>query len=205
MGGWFHSVAFLLSIPAGLVLVIVADGTRARLATIVYAIGVATLFGVSGAYHRGHWSPKARTRMRRLDHGTIFFMIAASYTPVALLVLTGATATAILIGVWIGAAMGMTFAAFGVAEKRIVGLASYIVLGWVAVIAMPELARRLGGGDLSLLIVGGALYTVGAVVLGTRWPDPSPRFFGYHEVWHTMVTAAVVCHFVVMASVVGRA
>src|SRR5439155_821731 len=82
------------------------------------------------------------------------------------------------------------------AEKRIVGLASYIVLGWVAVIAMPELARRLGGGDLSLLIVGGALYTVGAVVLGTRWPDPSPRFFGYHEVWHTMVTAAVVCHFV---------
>ena len=203
--GWFHAVAFLVSIPAGLILVIAADGARARVATTIFASGVTVLFGVSALYHRGRWSERAHRRMRRLDHGTIFFMIAASYTPVALLVLRGATATAILIGVWAGAGLGMVFAATGIAEKRVFGLVSYIVLGWVAVLAMPELARRLGGGDLSLLLVGGGLYTVGAIVLGTRWPNPSPRVFGYHEVWHVMVIAACVCHFVMVASVVGRA
>jgi hemolysin III len=203
--GWFHTGAFVISVPAGLLLVLGAGGARARLATAVYAIGVTALFGVSAAYHRGKWSDAARTRMRRLDHGTIFFMIAATYTPVALLALTGATATAILIGAWVGAGVGVVFAATGVAEKRVFGLASYIVLGWMAVLAMPQLARHLGGGDVALLIVGGVLYTIGAIVLGVRWPNPSPRVFGYHEVWHVMVIVACVCHFIVVASVASRA
>jgi hemolysin III len=202
--GWFHTAAFAISVPAGLLLVLAAGGARARIATAVYATGVMALFGVSAAYHRGRWSDAARTRMRRLDHGTIFFMIAGTYTPIALLALTGGTATAMLIAAWIGAGIGMVFAATGIAEKKVFGLLSYIGLGWMAVFVMPELARRFGGGTLSLLIVGGGLYTIGAVILGVRWPDPSPRFFGYHEIWHALVIAACVCHFIVVASVVGR-
>lgn len=202
--GWFHAGAFFVSLPAGVLLVLSADDERARIATIVYAFGLTALFGVSAVYHRGHWAGAARRRMRRLDHGTIFLMIAATYTPVALLALRGAGATALLVGAWAGATVGMVAAAIGVAEKPVLGLTLYIVLGWMALLAMPELGRRFGGGTLSLLIIGGALYTVGAVVLGTRWPDPNPRVFGYHEVWHVMVIAACVCHFVFVATVVGR-
>jgi hemolysin III len=203
--GWFHAGAFVVSVPAGLLLVLSARDARARFATIVYAIGVAALFGVSAAYHRGRWSEAARTRMRRLDHGTIFFMIAGTYTPIALLALTGGTGTAMLIAAWVGAGIGIAFAATGIAEKAVLGLVTYIALGWMAIFAMPELARHYGGGTLSLLVVGGILYTVGAIILGVRWPDPSPRVFGYHEIWHVLVIVACVCHFIVVASVVGRA
>jgi hemolysin III len=200
--GWLHLVCFVASVPAGIVVVASASTSRGRLAAVVYAFGMTAMFGVSAAYHRRRWSPAARQRMRRTDHGTIFLMIAGSYTPLCLLALRGTTGTAILTAVWTGAAFGFFLALTGFAEKAVLGLICYIALGWVMVLALPELSHHLSGGQIALLLAGGVVYTIGGVVLGTRWPNPSPRWFGYHEVWHTMVVAACVCHYLTILSVV---
>ncbi|MDP9403294.1 MAG: hemolysin III family protein [Actinomycetota bacterium] len=200
--GWVHLVFFFLALPAAALVVSSAGSTRARVAAAVYGVALCALFGVSATYHRLRWSPPARRRMRRLDHATIFVMIAGSYTPLCLLVLRGATGNAILAVAWVGAVVGVAFAATGVAEKSVVGLACYIGLGWVMVVALPQLLRRLSATELLLIVVGGLLYTAGAIVLGTRRPDPSPRVFGYHEIWHVMVAAASVCHYITIFSVV---
>jgi hemolysin III len=199
--GWFHLVAFVLSLPAGALLLGASATTTARVGAAVFATAVAILFGVSAGYHRGRWSPSARLRMKRLDHATIFVMIAGSYTPFCLLVLEGAAAGVLLAAVWAGATVGVVMATAGLAEKRILGLASYLALGWVALAALPQLVDHLGGEGFILLVAGGAAYTVGAIGLGLRWPDPFPGVFGYHEVWHAMVVGAVVCHYLVILSV----
>jgi hemolysin III len=203
--GWLHLVCFFLSLPAGAVVVASAASGRSRVAALVYAFGMTAMFGVSAAYHRGRWSPAARRRMRRTDHGTIFLMIAGSYTPLCLLTLRGTTGTAVLTAVWLGAGLGFFGALTGVAEKAVVGLLAYIGLGWAVVVTLPQLTRGLGGGEMALLVAGGLLYTVGGVVLGTKWPNPSARWFGYHEVWHAMVVVACACHYLTILSVVRAA
>ncbi len=203
--GWLHLVCFFLSLPAGAVVVAAAGSGRARLAAVVYAVGMTAMFGVSAAYHRGRWSPTARTRMRRTDHGTILLMIAGSYTPFGLLALEGTTARTVLVAVWAGAAVGFVVALAGVAEKAVVGILCYIGLGWGVVLALPQLTRELSVGEMALLVAGGIVYTLGGVVLGTRWPNPSTRWFGYHEVWHAMVVVACACHYVTILSVVRAA
>lgn len=200
--GWIHLVCFFASLPAGALVIAGAGSGRARLAGVVYAIGMTAMFGVSAAYHRGQWSPVARRRMRRTDHGTIFVMIAGSYTPLCLLAIGGATGTAVLSAVWVGAGLGFLFAMTGIAEKAVFGLLCYIGLGWGAVLALPELSRSLSGNEIGLLLLGGIVYTAGGVVLGTRRPNPSPRWFGYHEVWHAMVVVACACHYLTILSVV---
>ena len=203
--GWLHLVCFVVSVPAGALVIASAGSGRARLAAAVYAFGMSAMFGVSATYHRARWSVEARRRMRRIDHGTIFLMIAGSYTPLCLLSLRGTTGAAILTGVWAGAAVGFVFALTGFAEKAVLGLVCYIVLGWVMVLALPQLGHILSGGQIALLVAGGVIYTVGGVVLGTKWPNPSPRWFGYHEVWHGMVAAACICHYLTILSVVRAA
>jgi hemolysin III len=203
--GWLHLVCFFLSLPAGAVVIGLAGSGRARLAAVVYAIGMTLMFGVSAAYHRGRWSPKGRVRMRRTDHGTILLMIAGSYTPFCLVALEGTTARVILIGVWAAAAVGFVLAMLGVAEKAVVGVILYIGMGWAVVGALPDLTRQLSGPEMALLVAGGILYTLGGAVLGTRWPNPSPRWFGYHEVWHAMVVVACSCHYITILSVVRAA
>ena len=200
--GWIHLVCFFLSLPAGGLVVATAGSGRARLSAVVYAVGMTAMFGVSATYHRVRWSPAARRRMRRTDHGTIFLMIAGSYTPLCLLALRGTMGTAVLTAVWAAAGLGFLFALTGIAEKAVVGLLCYIGLGWGAVLALPELSRQLGSGEIGLLFAGGVLYTLGGVVLGTHRPDPSPRWFGYHEVWHAMVVVACACHYLTILSVV---
>jgi hemolysin III len=200
--GWLHLVCFVASLPAGIVVIAAAHSARGRLAAVIYAIGMTTMFGVSAAYHRGRWSSAGRRRMRRTDHGTIFLMIAGSYTPLCLLALRGTTGTVVLTAVWVGAGLGFVLALTGFAEKAVLGLVCYIVLGWGMVLALPELSRHLTGGQIALLLVGGSIYTAGGIVLGTRWPNPSPRWFGFHEVWHTMVAAACICHYLTILSVV---
>jgi hemolysin III len=200
--GWLHLVCFVASVPAGIAVIAGAHSTRGRLAGVVYAVGMTAMFGVSAAYHRRRWSAAARRRMRRLDHGTIFLMIAGSYTPLCLLALRGTTGSVVLTAVWVGAGLGFFLALTGFAEKAVLGLACYILLGWGMVLALPELSRHLSSGQIGLLLAGGIIYTVGGVVLGTRWPNPSPRWFGYHEVWHTMVAAACICHYLTILSVV---
>ena len=201
--GWLHLVCFFLAIPAGVAVILLADGAKASIGAAVYAVGMVALFGVSGSYHRGRWSAAARRRMQQLDHATIFVMIAGSYTPLCLVALQGWVAPVMLVAAWVGASIGVILAFQGGRRSRIAKGTLYIALGWVSVFATPQLVSHLDPAELVLIAVGGVLYTVGAIFLATRWPDPFPRVFGYHEVWHVLVVAAVVCHFVAIASVVG--
>ena len=200
--GWLHLVCFFLAIPAGVTMVALATEPRGRIAALVYAVGLIALFGVSGSYHRGNWSLAKRSFMQKLDHGTIFVMIAGSYTPVCVLVLQGWMTWAMLTLAWTGAAVGFVLAFTGGRASRAARGALYITLGWASLAIAPQLWSHLSVAELLLLAIGGVLFTVGSVFLFTRWPDPFPRVFGYHEVWHALVVAAVVCHFVAIASVV---
>ena len=200
--GWMHLVCFFLAVPAAVLVIALAASARARLGAAVYGTGMVALFGVSAAYHRGPWSPTWRRRMQQLDHATIFVMIAGSYTPVCLLVLEGWLAVAMLAVAWTGAGLGAALALRTGNRSRFLHNALYIALGWIAVAALPQMVHNLSVAEVALVAVGGLLFTVGAIALALRWPDPFPRVFGYHEVWHTFVVAAVACQFVALASVI---
>jgi len=198
--GVSHKWAFYVSLATGAALVLAAPAGRATLATALYAASVAGLFGASALYHRVDWASVAsRRRMRRLDHSMIFFLIAGTYTPFALLALDGTLATVILIAVWAGAGAGMVMKLVWIdAPKWLVAL-TYVLLGWVAVAAFPQMLSALGITATSLVAAGGVLYTVGAVVYALRRPDPAPRVFGYHEIFHALVIAAAALQFAVVA------
>jgi hemolysin III len=200
--GWMHLVCFFLAIPAGVTIVALAQSPRGRIAALVYATGLVALFGVSGSYHRFNWSATRQRLMQKLDHGTIFVMIAGTYTPVCLLVLRGWVAWTMLAVAWAGAALGFVLAFTGGHVSRRARGALYICLGWASVAAIPQMWTHMSPIELVLIAVGGVLFTVGSIFLFTNWPDPFPRVFGYHEVWHLLVVAAVACHFVAIASVV---
>jgi hemolysin III len=195
--GRLHQVAFLASIPAGVALVLAAGSGRARLATLVYAVSLAGMFGTSAALHRRRWSPKAWLRMDRLDRAMIYVLIAGSYTPVILLALRPGWRVAFLALVWTVASAGIVLVLLRTAHP-VVGLVRmilYLGLGWTSVLLLPQLVGTLGLGKVALAVVGGLFYTVGVVVLIRQRPDPNPRVFGYHEVWHAFTVAAGVCHF----------
>jgi hemolysin III len=194
--GRLHQIAFFFSIPQGVAVVAAAAGAAARVAASVYAVSLASLYGASALYHRLRWSPRALMRMRRLDHAMIFVLIAGSYTPFALLVLHGAWSAAILGLAWAGAFAGIAIKILSIDRLRVLGGAMYIVLGWLVIIALPQIVRGLSPAAVGLLFAGGVLYTAGAAVLWRKWPNPSPTWFGYHEIWHAMVIAASLCHYV---------
>jgi hemolysin III len=199
MRGVLHQYAFFVSVVLGAVLVIVADGGRARVAAAIYAFAVSGLLGTSALYHRVTWSARARAWMRRLDHSMIFVLIAGTYTPFAVLVLDGTLAQAILIVVWAGALGGIVLNLVWITAPRWLIAAVYVALGWVAVAAMPALTDKIGASGVALLMGGGLLYTAGAVIYATKRPDPSPQVFGYHEIFHALVVAAAAAHFAVVA------
>lgn len=193
--GRLHQVAFFVSIPAGIALIALAQTAEARAAAVVFAASLTGLYGVSASYHRGRWSAGAQRFMKHLDHSMIFVFIAGSYTPVTLLALRPAWGITLLVLAWSGAALGVLITALRLDRWRGVGFASYLVLGWLAAIATPQLVHSLSNAELALLVTGGLLYTVGAVVLAAKRPDPHPAVFGYHEVWHAFVVGANACHF----------
>lgn len=197
--GVMHAYAFFFAVVAAGVLIATADGGRARLAAIVYGLGLCGLFGVSATYHRWRWDPRHKTTLQRIDHSMIFVFIAASYTPIALLVLTTPLRWIVLVSVWAGAAGGVAFSLGWIHAPRSWTAAAYVALGWVAVVAAPQLVDHLGTAPALLLLLGGLLYSVGAVVYARQRPDPWPATFGFHEVFHTLVTAAALVHFAVMA------
>ena len=194
MRGRLHQGAFFASIPAGVVLVALAPDARARIATLIYALTLIGLFGVSASYHLGDWSVEAYARMRRLDHSMIFVLIAGTYTPYCLLVLQGTAGIVSLAIVWAGAVIGVATKFYRV-DLHVLSGFMYIGLGWVAVGTLPALLRGLDTPETILLIAGGALYTLGALVLATNRPNPWPATFGYHEVWHAMTIAAAACQY----------
>jgi hemolysin III len=193
--GVSHQYAFFVSLAGGSLLVLLATTPRARIAAALYAASVSALFGVSALYHRRTWTTAARRRMRRLDHAMIFLLIAGTYTPVGLLVLQGTLATVVLAVVWGGAAAGILLELAWTTAPRWLGGTVYLALGWVAVVAMPQLFGRLGVAGGLLIVAGGLLYSAGAAVYALRRPDPVPATFGYHEVFHLLVIAGVTAHF----------
>ena len=197
--GVLHQYSFFVALAGGAVLIIVAHGARTRVAMTVYALSVAGLLGTSALYHRRDWTDRARMWMRRLDHSMIFVLIAGTYTPFALLVLHGGLATAILIAVLAAALAGTVLNLVWVTAPKPVTAAVCLAVGWVAVIAMPQLADAIGAVGISLIIGGGVLYTAGAVIYALRKPNPVPGVFGYHEVFHALVVAAAVAHFTAVA------
>jgi hemolysin III len=197
--GVTHAVAFWVALVAGALLFVLAPTGTARVAAAVYGFGLCALFAASSTYHRWRWNPRWRPLLRRVDHSTIFVFIAASYTPVALLVMHGTLRWAILAAVWTGAIAGVVLSVAWITAPRVLSAACYLALGWVAVIAMPQLVSRLDVAPLVLLGAGGLLYTLGAIVYATKRPDPWPRTFGFHEVFHALVIAAAAVQFVAMA------
>jgi hemolysin III len=193
--GRLHQVAFFLSIPQGIAIIAVAADWVGRVGATVYALSLSGLYGSSALYHRRKWSPRGLMRMKRLDHSMIYVLIAGSYTPFALLVLHGPWSIAILALAWAGAVAGITIKILSFDRLRVLGGAMYIILGWIVIIALPQLVQGLSPLGLGLFFAGGVLYTSGAAVLWRKRPNPSPTWFGYHEVWHSMVIAASLCHY----------
>ncbi len=199
--GVSHEIAAGVALAGLVALVLLAPGPRARLAGAVYGGSLVALFAVSALYHRPTWSPRARLWMRRLDHSAIFLLIAGTFTPLCLL-LGDDRARTILGVVWVGAGLGMLRAILWPTAPRAVATSLYLLLGWAAAPLVPAMYRTLGPGALALLATGGMLYTVGAVIYATRRPDPFPRVFGYHEIFHALVIAAAGLHFTVAAGAV---
>ena len=197
--GVIHAYAFWVALGAGVVLVAVANGALARTSAAIYALGLCGLFAGSALYHRWRWDPRWRPLLRRIDHSTIFVFIAASYTPVALLVLKGDLAIAVLIAVWTGAIAGVIFSLAWITAPRVLVAAIYLALGWVAVVAMPQLITHAGIAPTVLIAVGGLLYSGGATVYALKRPNPWPATFGFHEIFHTLVTTAAAVHFIAIA------
>jgi hemolysin III len=203
--GVIHQYAFFAALLVGATLIILASSGRARTAVAIYAAGLAGCLGTSALYHRGRWSPRVRAWLCRLDHSMIFVLIAGTYTPVCMLALSGTLATAMLVTVWVGAVLGIVMTLVWWQPPAIAEVLPYIVLGWVAVVALPQLGAALGWLALLLLFAGGALYTVGAVIYGLERPDPFPAVFGYHEVFHCLTIAAAGAHLAVVTLLLTRA
>ncbi|GGL30884.1 PAQR family membrane homeostasis protein TrhA [Planomonospora parontospora] len=200
--GWLHAGALPVTLVAGFVLVALGPTLQARLAAVIYAITSGLLFGISATYHRGRLSPRLEEVLRRLDHANIYLIIAGTYTPFALLALDGSARVVVLSVVWAGAVAGVLFRVLWTQAPRWLSTALYIALGWTAVFVLPQLAEGAGVAAVALIFVGGVLYTVGGVVYGLRRPDPSPRWFGFHEVFHAFTLAAYLVQYIAVSLVV---
>ena len=197
--GLLHAHAAWVAGAASIVLVALAPTAGARVAALIYGGSMIALFSASALYHRWPGDSRWKPWLRRLDHSTIYVFIAASYTPVGLLVLEGTLRTVVLVSVWVGAAAGVFLSLAWINAPRWLQAGCYVALGWVAVIALPELAEGAGVAPLVLFAVGGVLYLVGAAVYTTQRPDLWPHTYGFHEVFHTLVIAAALVHFIAMA------
>jgi hemolysin III len=197
--GVFHLCAFVVFATLGAVLIATAPGARERVAGGVFGIALALTFGISALYHRVTWKPAARRVMRRLDHASIYLLIAGTYTPYGLLVLSGAWQFSVLGVVWIGAALAIAQRLIWVDAPKWLAALAGISLGWVGVVAFPQIVSETGSAGTALVVAGGVLYTLGAVVYVLQRPNPVPAVFGYHEVFHLLTIAAAACHFAAIA------
>jgi hemolysin III len=202
--GWLHLGMAPLALVASAVLVVLAPSSEARAAALVFGVTAVLLFGTSALYHRGHWSPRVAAVLKRFDHANIFLIIAGTYTPFAVLLLPPGAGTTLLWIVWVGALAGVAFRVLWVGAPRWLYTPVYVALGWVAVFYLGPLLDAGGALVVGLIIAGGLLYTLGAVVYGTKRPNPSPRWFGFHEVFHAFTVAAFLAHYAAVAlSVAG--
>jgi hemolysin III len=197
--GVSHQWAFWFALAAAAALVALSPSGTARLAALVYGAGLCLMLAASALYHRLKCSPQTRSLLCRIDHSAIYVFMAASYTPVALLLLDGALRWAVLVFVWAGALGGVALSVAWVTAPRVLFALSYVGLGWAVLVAFPELLSDLDLAPIILFGAGGLLYSAGAVIYALRRPDPWPSTFGFHEIFHALVIAAAVTHFVAIA------
>lgn len=203
--GWLHLVTAPIALACGVVLISLAPTAAAAAAAAAFAVTAVVLFTTSAVYHRGHWSPRAELRLKRLDHANIFLLIAGTYTPFAVLALRDETRIAVLAAVWGTALVGVVFRVLWVGAPRWLYVPLYIGLGWTAGFIVPQLIHGAGVAAFTLLAVGGGCYTLGGIVYALKRPNPIPRWFGFHEVFHSLTVVAFVCQYVAASLVVYRA
>jgi hemolysin III len=200
--GWLHLGTFPLSVAAGIVLVSLAPDSKTKITSAIFAVSSSMLFGCSALFHRGTWSPRWHATLRRLDHSNIFLLIAGTYTPFAIMLLDGTDARILLSLVWGGALLGIAFRVFWIGAPTWLYLPVYIVLGWAAVFWLGQFSASAGPAVLTLIIVGGGLYFLGGVIYGLKRPNPIPRWFGFHEVFHSFTILAFAVHYVGVSMIV---
>jgi hemolysin III len=203
--GWLHAVTSPVALASGIVLIALAPTGPGRIAAVAYAVTSVVLFTTSAVYHRGHWSAPVERRLKRLDHANIFLLIAGSYTPFAVLALQGDARSAVLAAVWGTALLGVAFRVFWVNAPRWLYVPLYIGLGWAAAFFVPQLIHGAGVAAFVLVATGGLLYTLGGLVYGLKRPNPSPKWFGFHEIFHACTVAAFACQYIAASMVVYRA
>jgi hemolysin III len=200
--GVWHTYGFFASLVAGVALVATTPPGRGLVAAVVYAASVSALLGTSALYHRVTWQPRARRRMRRLDHAMIFVLIAGCYTPIVLLAMSGTLATVVFCVAWGGALAGVAVELVWVDHPRYVSAVIGAALGWTSLVMVGQLHKTVGWLAVAGFIFGGVLYTIGATIYSRKRPNPVPGVFGYHEVFHALVLAAATIHYAVIAFIV---
>ncbi len=199
--GRSHEYSFVVAVTLAPIMIVAAPGIAPRFVMALYVGAIAALFGVSALYHRVDWGPIARNRMKRLDHSMIFVAIAGTYTPIAVWALPGDVTRVVLPVVWAGALVGVIVRNLWPHAPKPLAAAPYVALGWVAAFVTADLWRSLGTAGFTLVVTGGGLYTLGALAYALRRPDPWPRVFGYHEIFHLLVVAGAALHYVSVAFV----
>lgn len=193
--GLLHAIGAPIVVIAGVVLVLTASDGVARTAGIVFTVATFVNFSASAAMHRGRWGRRMRAFVARVDHVSIFLLIAGSYTAFALLLLQGDARIAMLVTAWGGALIGISVRLFWFGAPRWVHTSAYLILGWLAVFYAGDFASFHNSAVPVLLAVGGVCYSLGGLVYGTRRPDPWPRWYGFHEVFHTLAILGFVAHY----------
>jgi len=197
--GWLHAGMAPLATAGGIVLVALAPDASARIAAAVYLAASLLLFGTSAIYHRFYWGPRGDAILRRMDHANIYVFIAGTYTPMAVLLLPARSATTLLIIIWSAALAGLLFRLFWLGAPRALYTALYLAMGWAALFWLPQFLANGGPAVFALILAGGLLYTGGAVVYARKRPDPSPLWFGYHEIFHACTILAFGCHYLAIS------
>lgn len=203
--GWFHLWTTPVALLAGILLTAIGPTLAGRLTAAVFTVTAVLLFGMSAVYHRGNWDTGLRGVLRRIDHANIFLIIAGTYTPLTVMLLPQRSAIIALVIVWAGAIGGLLLSVLWLNAPRWLYVPLYLALGWVAVAFMRPFYESGGPAVLWLVAGGGLAYTVGAIVYGTKWPNPSPKYFGFHEIFHSLTIVGYVCHYIAAAIAILRA
>jgi hemolysin III len=203
--GWLHAAMAPVALVAGIVLIWLAPTVAGRIGGAVFLAASVLLFSISGLYHRRTWGPRGEAVLRRLDHSNIYVFIAATYTPLALLMLTGTSGAVLLAVIWAAALSGLAFRLFWLGAPRWLYTALYVLMGWAAVGWLGAFYHAAGLAVLLLIIAGGLCYTAGAVVYGRKRPNPSPAWFGFHEIFHACTVAGFTCHYIAISLITYRA